>query len=73
MLLEAAYVAEATWSKHSASAPGQFSSEERMHTDCAAAGGDGVARAIEILRADIIRTLRLLGCHEVGSARLILR
>ena len=32
-----------------------------------AAGGAGVARAIEILRDDIIRTLRLLGCHDVGS------
>ena len=27
-----------------------------------AAGGPGVARAIEILRADLIRTLKLLGC-----------
>jgi L-lactate dehydrogenase (cytochrome) len=27
-----------------------------------AAGGDGVARAIEILRADFIRALKLLGC-----------
>jgi L-lactate dehydrogenase (cytochrome) len=32
-----------------------------------AAGGAGVARAIEILRSDIIRTLRLLGCHDVGA------
>jgi L-lactate dehydrogenase (cytochrome) len=30
-----------------------------------AAGGAGVARAIEILRSDIIRTMRLLGCHDV--------
>jgi L-lactate dehydrogenase (cytochrome) len=30
----------------------------------AAAGGAGVARAIEILRGDVVRTLRLLGCHE---------
>jgi isopentenyl diphosphate isomerase/L-lactate dehydrogenase-like FMN-dependent dehydrogenase len=33
----------------------------------AAAGGTGVARAVEILRSDIIRTLRLLGCHDVRS------
>ncbi len=32
-----------------------------------AAGGAGVARAIEILRDDIVRTLRLLGCHDVGG------
>lgn len=30
----------------------------------AAGGGAGVSRAIEILRNDIIRTLRLLGCHD---------
>lgn len=33
----------------------------------AAAGGAGVARAIEILRSDIVRTLRLLGCHDAGA------
>ncbi len=32
-----------------------------------AAGGAGVARAVDILRADIVRTLRLLGCHDVGK------
>ncbi|MBV8531479.1 MAG: alpha-hydroxy-acid oxidizing protein [Candidatus Eremiobacteraeota bacterium] len=32
-----------------------------------AAGGDGVERAIDILRTGIIRTLRLLGCHEVAK------
>lgn len=32
-----------------------------------AAGGAGVARAIDILRAGTIRTLRLLGCHDVAS------
>jgi L-lactate dehydrogenase (cytochrome) len=32
-----------------------------------AAGGTGVARAIEILRADLIRTLKLLGCASVGA------
>ncbi|HEY1868553.1 MAG TPA: alpha-hydroxy acid oxidase, partial [Candidatus Cybelea sp.] len=32
-----------------------------------AAGGAGVARAIEILRADVIRTLRLLGCHDIAQ------
>ena len=31
----------------------------------AAAGGPGVARAIDILRADMIRTMRLLGCGTV--------
>lgn len=30
-----------------------------------AAGGPGVARAIEILRDGVVRTLRLLGCHDV--------
>jgi L-lactate dehydrogenase (cytochrome) len=30
-----------------------------------AAGGPGVARAIEILRSDLIRTLKLLGCPSV--------
>jgi isopentenyl diphosphate isomerase/L-lactate dehydrogenase-like FMN-dependent dehydrogenase len=33
----------------------------------AAAGSAGVARAIDILRDDIVRTLRLLGCHDVGA------
>jgi L-lactate dehydrogenase (cytochrome) len=33
----------------------------------AAAGEDGVARAIEILKADVERTLRLLGCPSVGA------
>jgi isopentenyl diphosphate isomerase/L-lactate dehydrogenase-like FMN-dependent dehydrogenase len=32
-----------------------------------AGGGPGVARAIEILTADIVRTMRLLGCHEVAA------
>lgn len=32
-----------------------------------AGGGPGVARAIEILRSDIVRTLRLLGCHDVTA------
>ncbi|MBV8116733.1 MAG: alpha-hydroxy-acid oxidizing protein, partial [Candidatus Eremiobacteraeota bacterium] len=32
-----------------------------------AAGPAGVARALEILRTDIVRTLRLLGCHDVGA------
>ena len=33
----------------------------------AAAGQPGVARALQILRADLERTLRLLGCPSVGS------
>ena len=33
----------------------------------AAAGYDGVARAVEILRNDLERTLRLLGCPSVSS------
>jgi L-lactate dehydrogenase (cytochrome) len=33
----------------------------------AAAGGPGVARAIEILRTDIVRTLKLLGCDAVSK------
>jgi isopentenyl diphosphate isomerase/L-lactate dehydrogenase-like FMN-dependent dehydrogenase len=33
----------------------------------AAAGEAGVARAIEILRADLDRTLRLLGCPSIAS------
>jgi len=32
-----------------------------------AAGGAGVARAIEILKADVERTLRLLGCPSVNA------
>jgi L-lactate dehydrogenase (cytochrome) len=32
-----------------------------------AAGGPGVARAIEILRADIVRTMRLLGCASIAE------
>jgi len=32
-----------------------------------AAGESGVARAIEILRADLVRTLKLLGCASVGE------
>jgi L-lactate dehydrogenase (cytochrome) len=32
-----------------------------------AAGGPGVARAIEILRADIIRTMKLLGVRSLGD------
>src|SRR5262245_10287639 len=31
----------------------------------AAAGGPGVARAIEILRTDVVRTLKLLGCPSI--------
>ena len=33
----------------------------------AAAGGPGVARAIEILRSDLVRTLKLLGCPSIGA------
>jgi L-lactate dehydrogenase (cytochrome) len=33
----------------------------------AAAGQPGVARAIDILRTDIERTLRLLGCPSVAA------
>ena len=32
-----------------------------------AAGGPGVARAIDILRTDLTRTLKLLGCASVGE------
>lgn len=32
-----------------------------------AAGGPGVARAIEILRTELIRTLKLLGCRSVAE------
>jgi L-lactate dehydrogenase (cytochrome) len=32
-----------------------------------AAGGPGVARAIQILRADLVRTLRLLGCSAMDA------
>jgi L-lactate dehydrogenase (cytochrome) len=36
----------------------------------AAGGGAGVTRAIDILRADLIRTLKLLGCGStVGLDR----
>ena len=33
----------------------------------AAAGSDGVARALDILRADLERTLRLLGCPSIAA------
>ena len=33
----------------------------------AAAGGPGVARAIEILRTDLVRTLKLLGCASIAE------
>jgi isopentenyl diphosphate isomerase/L-lactate dehydrogenase-like FMN-dependent dehydrogenase len=33
----------------------------------AAAGGAGVARAIDILRSDLVRTLKLLGCASVAE------
>ncbi len=32
-----------------------------------AAGGPGVDRAIDILRTDVVRTMRLLGCESVGA------
>ncbi len=32
-----------------------------------AGGGPGVTRAIEILRADLLRTLRLLGCGSIAE------
>jgi L-lactate dehydrogenase (cytochrome) len=32
-----------------------------------AAGGEGVTRAIDILRADIVRTMKLLGCASVSQ------
>ena len=32
-----------------------------------AGGGPGVTRAIEILRADLLRTLRLLGCGSTAE------
>jgi L-lactate dehydrogenase (cytochrome) len=32
-----------------------------------AAGGAGVARAIDILRTDLVRTMKLLGCGTVGE------
>jgi len=32
-----------------------------------AAGGAGVSRAIDILRADLVRTLKLLGCASIGE------
>jgi L-lactate dehydrogenase (cytochrome) len=32
-----------------------------------AAGGPGVARAIEILRTDLVRTLKLLGCASIAD------
>jgi L-lactate dehydrogenase (cytochrome) len=32
-----------------------------------AAGGPGVDRAIEILRTDVVRTMRLLGCPSIAE------
>ena len=34
-----------------------------------AAGGKGVARAIDILRTDLVRTMKLLGCASVGDLK----
>jgi L-lactate dehydrogenase (cytochrome) len=36
----------------------------------AAAGGSGVSRAIEILRSELVRTLKLLGCESVADLNL---
>ena len=33
----------------------------------AAAGDAGIERAIEIFRADIVRTLKLLGCSSISQ------
>jgi isopentenyl diphosphate isomerase/L-lactate dehydrogenase-like FMN-dependent dehydrogenase len=33
----------------------------------AAAGGPGVTRAIDILRADVVRTMKLLGCKSIAE------
>ena len=33
----------------------------------AAAGGPGVTRAIDILRADVVRTMKLLGCKSTAE------
>jgi isopentenyl diphosphate isomerase/L-lactate dehydrogenase-like FMN-dependent dehydrogenase len=32
-----------------------------------AAGGPGVSRAIAMLRADLVRTMRLLGCRSIDE------
>jgi L-lactate dehydrogenase (cytochrome) len=32
-----------------------------------AAGGPGVTRAVEILRTDVVRTMKLLGCASVAE------
>ena len=32
-----------------------------------AAGGAGVTRAIDILRTDVVRTMKLLGCGSIGA------
>ena len=32
-----------------------------------AAGGPGVTRAVDILRADMIRTMKLLGCRSLAE------
>jgi L-lactate dehydrogenase (cytochrome) len=32
-----------------------------------AAGGPGVEKAIDILRSGVVRTLRLLGCHDIAA------
>ena len=33
-----------------------------------AAGGAGVTRALEILRADVVRTMKLLGCASIADS-----
>ena len=48
-----------------ASARAPSSSAARTRYGLGAAGGAGVTRAIEILRADLVRTMKLLGCPSV--------
>ena len=50
-----------------ASAPGRCWRAAPCAYGLAAAGEAGVARAIDILRTDLIRTLKLLGCRSVAE------
>ena len=63
----AASAAAATSSRRWRSARAPSSSAARTSTGWAPAGGPGVTRAIEILRADLLRTLKLLGCASTAE------
>ena len=63
----AASAAAATSSRRCAWAPAPCSSAAPTRTGSAPPADAGVTRAIEILRTDLVRTLKLLGCASVAE------